>query len=375
MEHETLSQAKSFVFVDQDSQFADVFDKLGSMDVWAMDTEFSRERTYFPKLALLQVAIGDCHYLLDPLKLSEKGPISEGLADSNIEKVLHSGREDLEVLNLHFSCSLQGIFDTQVAVAFCGGSLQESYQSLVQRAFDVSLSKEAQRTDWLKRPLSEEQLHYAAADVAYLPGLRDQLTSTLVENGRMEWFREDMQRNTRVDSLVPEKMYLQFRSASELSEEQLAILRDLAYWREKTAIQRDLPRTFVLKNDTLMAIASKPPATMDQLKDYPSMHPATIRRHGENLMAICRGQSGFNLNTELEKPLPAIKKAEDKQCIKNLQKIVKRKAEELAIEPALIASRKQLEGLYYFSRGLVDESQVLEGWRKELVGKALLETL
>lgn len=332
-----------------------------------LDTEFMRERTFRADLALVQVHTGEEIALIDPLRLS---------AGSDLQSLLHGRRlymhgcsEDLEVMR-HTVGELPGaIGDTQIAAALAGGSLQTGYQRLVEEILGVQLAKEATRTDWLKRPLSPEQLGYAVQDVEYLPPLVEILIERLEQLGRLAWWREECERMLADAARDPEPadLWRQVKGVGRLPPAALAAARSLAAWRDEQARKRNLPRGFVLRDADLLVLSQEQPDSTNRLKAL-GLHPALVRRDGDNLLGLIRESR----HQEAPAPLPGPPDAEERKLVKRLRARVAEIAGELGLEPEVLMRRRWLESLVRHPERL---PAALSGWRQELVARPLLEML
>ena len=215
--------------------------------VIAVDTEFLRERTYFPKLCLVQVAAGDNIAAIDPILIDDLTPLAELFEDPSVTKVLHACGQDLEVLLDGMGATCAPVFDTQLAAAFLGLRQQVSYASLVESYCGVRLPKAESLTDWSRRPLDPEQLTYAEDDVRYLPGIYDRMMAELIERDRLSWVAPEMEALCDPARIKrdPREAYRRLRRAGSLTRRQLAVAREACAWREETAARRDLPRKWV----------------------------------------------------------------------------------------------------------------------------------
>ncbi|WMS87772.1 ribonuclease D [Pleionea litopenaei] len=260
--------------------------KLGCVFV---DTEFHRERTFYPLLALIQLSDGTQNYLIEPKIAKQCDAFVELLSDSNIRKVFHSASEDCEVLYRFFGVPMQGLFDTQIAGSFIGLGVSIGYAAMVESLCDVSLAKGWSRSDWMQRPLTEQQLNYAVDDVEYLASAYVKLIDRLKEKPELaSWIEQDCAAlESRVDALDNmDEAYLDVKNAWKLNKAQLIRLYHLSLWREHEARDRDLPKTFILKNDELFELSRLGLTDKQQLPFIDKWHPASRRRHGKALIDV-----------------------------------------------------------------------------------------
>lgn len=335
-------------------------------EVLYLDTEFMRERVFWPQLALVQIKTGRELVLVDPVDLD--GETLAALVRGR-HLVMHGCSEDLEVLWYATGALPERIGDTQVAAALTGSALQSGYQRLVSDWLDVELPKGATRTDWLQRPLSAEQLQYAVHDVEYLAPLAERLYERLQARGRLGWWQEECARILREATRVPaaEDQWRQVKGAGRLPPEQRAVLQSLAAWREEQARERDLPRGFVIRDQDLLLLADKQPDSLAALRGL-NLHPALVRRDGERLLSRIRAADPAH-----PPPAPAPPPdPEQKALIKRLRAEVSARARDLELEPEVLMRRRWLEAL------VRDPDQVpepLNGWRRPLVTEPLLELM
>ena len=327
-----------------------------------VDTEFVRERTYHARLGLVQVGDGNRIWLVDPLAVSSLEPLAKVLAVPSITKIFHSAREDLEVLYHHTGARTWPLFDTQRAAALSGFPLQCAYHNLVGELLDVTIAKGTARTNWLARPLSHEQLEYAAADVRYLPQMARELRAQLTQQRRDEWLHEDLEQLARQASQTPDPQtqYRRIRGAAELCEAALARLRTLAAWRESTARERDLPRGFLLHDDELLALAAQNPADGGAVRALVSPRSSAYRRDADRIAQILANPG------RPPQPVAGPLDAEQRQRVKRMQHRIRACAERLGIDPAVLASRRDLERLVRESSVKTDKP-ALPGWRGRLL--------
>jgi len=339
----------------------------------AIDTEFMRERTYWPQLCLVQVASdSDCH-LIDPLAGLDLAPLYAALSDRSRPKILHAARQDLEVL-LNAGGAVPGpVFDTQVAAALLGLPPQVGYADLVARQLGHSLDKGQTRTDWSRRPLSEAQLAYAADDVHHLLQLHTELAAALAAQGRAGWHDEECAalEDPRLYRTEPADAWRRLRGLGRLRPAEQAVACALAGWREQRAIASDKPRGWILSDEALYALATLMPASTDDLEQVRALPPATARKRGDELLELIRAarESARDLPAS---PAPSRPTPEQTQRIARLQQRVKDVATGLGTSPEVLATRRDVEGMVL---GSPEQSPLLRGWRREVVGLQLLELL
>ena len=236
--------------------------------VIAVDTEFLREKTYYPKLCLVQVRAGEKIAAIDPILIGDLAPLARIFEDPEVTKVFHACSQDLEVIQSGMGCTCRSVFDTQIAAAFLGLRQQISYGSLVESYCDVHLAKAESLTDWSRRPLDPEQLTYAEDDVRYLPGIYERMVSELIERDRLAWVAPEMEALTDPAHVMraPEEAYLRLKRSSSLTRRQLAIAREACAWRERLAASRDVPRKWVLSDEVVVEVCKRVPRGTDRLR-------------------------------------------------------------------------------------------------------------
>ena len=364
---------KPYLYIDDAAALAEFCDRLHGTPWLALDTEFVREKTFYPQLCLVQIATGDSIACIDPLALPDLDPLLALLYDPTIVKVMHAARQDMEIF-YHLRGELpRPVFDTQLAAPLLGMKEQMGYAALVEALLDVRLNKAHTRADWSRRPLSKAELDYAADDVRYLAALYPGLRENLVAKGRLHWLDSDFAElsEARLYANPPADAWLRVKGTQRLRSRQLAIAQGLAAWREETAQQQDRPRSWILRDENLLDLARLQPKNISELGQLRGLQQQNVARHGEALLrVIAEAQSRLPI------PLPPSYQTaplnEGQEAVVDLLLAVVRKiGAEQAIHPGIIASRKQLEQLV-----LGDETAtVLHGWRREMVGETLLAVL
>lgn len=348
---------------------------LKSARLIALDTEFVGEHTYYPALALVQLAARGHIWLVDPVALPDLTPLAAPLSNPKITVIMHDAEIDLQVMARASGATLPHPFDTQLAAAFVGLTENTGLASLVATLLGQHLAKGQQVSDWLKRPLSDKQLQYAAVDVLYLEAIYKLLHRRLARLDRMGPLEEEMA-TRRERWLAPPDLACKFRGMLEgqnLSVRQHAAVAALLSWRETTAQTRNIPRRHVLHDDTLMLIALGLPASYDELKGFRQVPEKAVKRYGEEILRLCR--EALALPDE-RRPLPRQRRL-DGEGVAARMPFVKMAAEALAneahIASGLIARAKELEELCRYSRhqATPPDLPALMGWRGELVGKRL----
>ncbi len=364
-----LAAAHQPVMVESAPQLERALEDWLECDILGIDTEFVRERTWRAELGLVQLSDGKTVWLVDPLKTGSLRPLSALFEDQTIVKILHAPSEDLDVLLYTTAAVPEPLFDTQIACAMLGQSLQMGYHKTVEWLLDLAIDKGETRSNWCKRPLRPAQLHYAALDVCLLPMMHRQLLSQLKDLGRDDWLAEDCARllNKAQTPADPDQSWKRIAGHIRLDGTALAILQTLASWRDKEAEQRNLARGFVIQDTALMTIANQQPDSLDELSALDIWHPKAVLRNGHTLMAII----DQILEEGITAKAPETLQPEHKKLMAGMRNIVQEKATQLSVEPALLASKRELEGLILTAR---DESvsERFLGWRKEIITDGLM---
>jgi ribonuclease D len=337
----------------------------------ALDTEFVRERTYYARLCLIQIATPDRLFCVDPLAIDDLSALLDVVYDSKIVKVLHSARQDLEVFYDLRGAAPAPVFDTQIAAALLGYEDQIGYATLVEQLIGVKLDKLHTRTDWSIRPLNIEQLDYAADDVRYLSTIYHQLTAKLNELGRSDWVSEECTRLTEPGLYAndPDYAYERIKKGRTLFPANQQVLRALAGWREHTAKTRNLPRSWVLRDATLLELAATQPTSREQLKNIKGIGAATLRKWGDDMLKTIADGQTMAPSSQWHKPIPLTRA--QIELSRRMLALVKSCADEQGISPALLATRKDVQALIRGERNIA----LLTGWRRQVVGETLLKVL
>lgn len=362
-----MPEAGDAILVETPAALADLAQRLRGAPFIALDTEFLREKTYFPRLCLVQVAAGDVVACVDPLAVPDLGPLLEVLHDPKTTKVLHSARQDFEIF-LHLDGRLPApVFDTQIAAGLLGLPEQVGYATLVERLLGVSLSKAHTRADWARRPLPQAWLDYAADDVRYLAQVYERVRTRLAELGRLDWLAGEFDAllEPALYATRPEDAWLRLSRLERLNDRQRAVLQALAAWREETARREDRPRLWVVRDDVLTDIARSLPASRAALTEIRELPERVLARYGETLLDIVARHRNESLS--LPGPSAPALGAEGDAVVDLLAAVVRVRAVEMQVQPTLLATRRDLERLAGGDRAV----PALRGWRRQLVGAAL----
>ena len=348
----------------------------------AIDTEFMSERRYQAMLCLVQVAVPDGDgartEVLDPLDAEgapDPAPLAAALADPSVEVIVHAGRQDVAILRRTWRTDVTNLFDTQVAAGFVGFGTQESYKTLVRRVLDVQLPAGEAFTNWDRRPLTPQQLEYAAADAAHLLTLGERLESRLLDTGRLEWAREESGAlETSSDERDLDAVYARLPKVDRLRPRARAVARELVEWRDAAAREADRSVPSILADHVLVELARRRPSSRGELGDIRGLPEATLhRRHRELVAAIARGAARDAPAAATGAPPPDPLGA---PAVALASALVRHRSQETGVAVQLIATQPELTRLVDdVRRGTEPRSRVLRGWRRELVGGELLELL
>jgi len=339
----------------------------------AVDTEFMRERTYWPILCLVQVAGPTEAAAIDALAPGiDLTPLLALMADESILKVFHAARQDIEIFFNLSGTVPKPLFDTQIAAMVCGFGDAVSYETLVSKLAQASLDKSSRFTDWSHRPLTERQIHYALADVVHLRTVYEKLQQRLASNGRAGWFAEEMA--VLSDSATyrsdPSEAWRRFRLRGRVNPRFFGVLREVAAWRETAARQRNLPRGRIMRDEAVLEVAAHMPKTIEALARTRSLGKGVAegKLGNEILDAVQRGLA----DSEALAP-PASAKADSPPglgpLVELLRVLLKQRCEEHQVAQKLVATADDLDAI-----AAADDAPVpaLSGWRYEIFGKDAL---
>lgn len=377
-----------YQLIEDETSLQELCQQYSQAEVLAIDTEFVRTRTLYPRLGLLQIFDGKQLALIDPIAINDLSPFWQLLTNENIVKVLHACSEDLEVFLTSANCKPVNLIDSQIVMSFLGHGLSMGYAAMVENFTGVELDKSESRTDWTKRPLTQKQLDYASADVDYLFQLYPKFIAEIEQVGRLDYAKQETQLliNKKFTPIDEDNLYSQIKLACRLSPRQLNTLQHLARWRYQQAKKRDLPIGFVAKDHTLMAVAQYNPQSIDEMNRLKGAELLDIRHKGKSMLSIVKQASQTR-----ESDFPAkITRLDEYPGYKQIFKAVKAfivaiaDKNNLAIEN--LASKKQINQFltWHFNvndvRSLASESSItasmhnvdiLMGWRNELFGRTL----
>lgn len=340
----------------------------------ALDTEFLREKTYYPKFCLLQIATLDWVVCVDPIALPDLSTLFAAIYNPAIVKVFHSCRQDLEIFFQITSKLPEPVFDTQIAAPLLGFQDNPGYAMLVSSFLNINLSKAHTRADWSKRPLTADEIDYAADDVIYLCQIYQIMTQKLTELGRIDWLKQDFADLTNPDhyEVKPEKAWLRIKGQNKLTGKQLSIIQTVAEWREKTAQAEDRPKNWLLRDELLFDLAKLQPETVADLAGVRGISERAVQRYGKELCQLITDAKNRQPIPLTLKDRPAKKTQQQEAILDILTALVRIRAEENELNPTILASRKDLEALLFNGD---DECPLLHGWRYAMAGRELVGLL
>ena len=359
------------IWINNNNELQRVCEQLADSNLIALDTEFIRTDTYYPKIALIQLSDGETIWLIDVLAIDNFLPLKNLLENPDICLIFHACAEDLEVLDHAINIQPTQIFDTQIAAGIVNIGYCMGYARLVDSLLDIQLDKQETRSNWLARPLTQRQLDYAAVDVLHLHNLHSILVEMLDQQDRFAWFEEetkglfkvvDQRKNT-------EDYYTRIRGAWRLNAQSLTTLRHLCRWREELSRSKDVPKSRIAKDNVLFDIARKMPESKQQLHTIDDWHHGSIRRYGELVLTEIEVSLSQDHDAWVPQPLSNSLNA----ISKNIRKLLVKIAEEQKIPQEFLANKRELEDILRSSQHgeyqLPD--RIKQGWRQQWVQPAI----
>jgi len=350
--------------------------KARKTDAVALDTEFVWERTYFPQLGLIQVALSDeeC-YLIDPVAITNLSPLGKLLSDRGVIKILHDAPQDLAILQRVTGATPQNIFDTRLAAGFSDLEATLSLANLIKELLDIDLAKNETRTNWLKRPLTEAQVDYALDDVRYLRAIRVLLLTRIIGPKIKSWLQEELNLlNNPANyngSANQSERFRKIRGASSLNRKGLAVLKNLSTWRDGVAQKKDRPRGHIIKDTGLIELAKLQPTEATELRSKTSLSEKAISRYGKNIIGIVSATLEQNPTLYPEQKTPTRLNNNEKKTLEKLNGLITLKCNLLGIAPSLIGNASELKQLIRALRSRspqeIEQLRQTTGWRKSFL--------
>ena len=362
------------LFIDTPDQLHNLCSQLADSEWLALDTEFLREKTYYPKFCLLQIANDQIAACVDPLKIDDFSALMPLLTDPNITKIFHAGRQDLEIFHNLWDTLPTPLFDTQLAAMLTGHGDQIGYAALVQKLLGITLDKSHSRTDWSLRPLAQEQHRYALDDVIYLGKIYTKLKTELESLGRTHWLEDDFKTltTTATYQVDPQQQWQRIRGRQHLKGVQLAILQSLASWRESVAIERNKPKGWIIKDDVLLELSRRKPTDKAQLSRIRGLEAHAVERHGNTLLKLINDSCALPPETWPQEKDQRIRLTTEQDAMVDiLTCTVRLLAKKQQLSPQALATRKELEQLVVGNQDL----ELLSGWKKAVIGNDLQKVL
>lgn len=362
------------MLIDDDSQLKAFVKRCCTSPYMAIDTEFLREKTYYARLCLIQVAIEGEVAIIDPFAIKDIALLNDALTSSDVVKIFHASSQDIEILYHETGVVPRPVFDTQVAAALLGKSQQASYSSLVSSYCSVNLPKKDSFTDWSQRPLKDSQIRYAADDVVYLPQIYYDMVEVLNEKNRLHWLDEAFEEISSPEKyeIKPEERYRKLRRVNQLNARQMAAAREFAAWRELKAQKINVPRKWIVSDEQIVEACRREARTIDEL--------FMVRGMRESLRAEDARQAVACIKKGLSCPKEQLPQVHEKPknehnvdiVVDLMNAVVHLRARENHIAPQTLAPQAELMKL---ARGHDDECELLKGWRYKVIGKELKELL
>jgi len=358
------------VYIDNKDDFRAFIKRAKSSDILCIDTEFLREKTYYAKLCLLQLATREEIVLVDPLKVLDLTDLGELLVNPAITKVFHACHQDVEILYHEIGLIPKPIFDTQIAAAFLGDAQQVGLANLVSKICSVTLKKTDSFTDWSKRPLSESQLSYAQDDVRYLPQVYDELVSSLKETNRLHWLDEDFEMLSDPKRYEEDASmrYTKLKRNGHLNRRQLSAAREVGIWREEYAQLHNIPRKWVLTDEQIVEMCRKETANISDLLTIRGVRDRLNTAEARNVAECIK--KGLTMPEELLPEIDSRKHNEPNvdSLVDIMLAIARMRAKENNVALQTLASHDALERL---ARGHRKDNELLHGWRRAMLGNEL----
>ncbi|MDO4443512.1 MAG: ribonuclease D [Slackia sp.] len=362
------------MYITDHKQLKEFVARAKNSPLLAVDTEFLREKTYWPRLCLIQLATEEESVVVDPFRVTDLSALAELFVDEKIVKLFHAAGQDMELIVHEMGVIPKPVFDTQIAASLLGDTLQIGYGALVLNECGVKLKKADSFTDWSRRPLTDSQVEYALDDVIYLPRIYRSMKARLEGLGRLSWLDRDFEELSDPDRyrVDPFERYKRLKRVNQLTPQQLSAAREVAAWRDTVAMKRNIPRKWVMTDEQIVEICKREPRSLDELFMVRGVSNALKTGDARSVLAAC--SRGLDVPEEQWPELNKSYKSEpnvDPQ-VDLLYSLVKIRAKEAGVAFGVLASHADLAKLV---RGHYDEVDILKGWRRHLVGEELLSLM
>lgn len=363
--------------IDDQADLKEMLSGIAESGIFGIDLEFIPERSYFPLICLVQVAVKERVYLVDPIKVTNLSDLWRFVADKDYISVLHAGSQDLAIINQRSGLIPSRIFDTQIAAGFLGLGYPAGYGKLLSSLFDLTLSKTESFTDWSLRPLTPSQIDYAIDDALHLLPLYSALESQLNDRGRLSWVLEEctMYEERSYYEKESGREFMRIKGAQGLSRRKLAVLQAICLWRDKEARRIDKPPRFILSDNIIIELAKKPPQSQGDIGRIRGIKDGQLAGFGKHVLRVVGEALELPESDCPQWPTGKAPSKADVLIADVLYTVLKVRSQEIDIAPELIATRDELQRFVRQDKGQGDKNEepslLLSGWRHELAGKEL----
>ncbi|MBI5171379.1 MAG: ribonuclease D [Candidatus Obscuribacter sp.] len=363
--------------IDAQEDLKEMLQSIESCGIFGIDLEFIPEKSYFPLICLVQVAVGERVFLVDPIKVQNLDDLWRYVADPGYIKVLHAGSQDLAIVNQRSGFIPKRIFDTQIAAGFLGLGYPAGYGKLLHALFDLTLSKTESFTDWSLRPLTASQIDYAIDDALHLLPLYQRLEERLKERGRLDWVLEECKLYEQESYYQKEtgREFMRIKGAQGLSRRKLAVLQAICLWRDQEARRIDKPPRFVLSDNIILELAKKPPTTPGDISRIRGIKDGQLSGYGKHIIRVVAEALALKEADCPQWPAGRAPSKADVLIADVLYTVLKVRSQEIEIAPELIATRDELQRFVRQDKGQLEkeeeESALTSGWRHKLAGSEL----
>jgi len=356
--------------IEREADLSEMLNAIESEGIFGIDLEFIPERSYYPLICLVQVAVGDRVYLVDPIKVKQLSDLWKFVHNPDVIKIFHAGSQDLAIIYQHSGQTPRRIFDTQIAAGFIGLGYPAGYGKLLHSLFDLTLSKTESFTDWSLRPLSPSQIDYAIDDALHLLPLYQKLEQRLIERGRIDWVWEECKLYEEESYYVKERgrEFLRIKGAQGLSRRKLAVLQAICLWRDQEARRIDKPPRFILNDNILLELAKKPPTHPGDIQRIRGVKDGQIAGYGKHIIRVVGEALALKDSECPQWPSGRAPSKADVLIADLLYMVLKVRSQEIDIAPELIATRDELQR---FVRKNENDTNLESGWRHQLAGNEL----